>query len=56
MKYNTPGFPILYHLLEFAQTDVHWIYDAIQPALVQINCILWGSKRSAITFLMYFSL
>ena len=24
------GFPVLHHLLEFAQTHVHWINDAIQ--------------------------
>ena len=23
MDYSTPGFPVLYHLLEFAQTHVH---------------------------------
>ena len=27
---NTPGFPVLYCLLEFAQTHVHWVGDAIQ--------------------------
>jgi len=29
---STPGFPVLHHLLEFAQTHVHWIGDAIQPS------------------------
>ena len=28
----TPGFPVLYHLPEFAQTHVHWVGDAIQPS------------------------
>ena len=28
---STPGFPILLYLLEFAQTHVHWVDDAIQP-------------------------
>ena len=28
---STPGFPVLHHLPEFAQTHVHWISDAIQP-------------------------
>ena len=28
----TPGFPVLYYLLEFAQTHVHWVNDAIQPS------------------------
>ena len=27
-----PGFPILHYLLEFAQTYVHWVSDAIQPS------------------------
>ena len=25
------GFPVLHHLLEFAQTHVHCVGDAIQP-------------------------
>jgi len=29
---NSPGFPVLYDLLEFAQTHVHWVSDAIQPS------------------------
>ena len=32
MNYSTPGFPVLYYLLEFAQTHVHWIGDAIKPS------------------------
>ena len=28
----TPGFPVLNYLLEFAQTHVHWVGDAIQPS------------------------
>ena len=31
MDCSTPGFPILHHLLELAQTHVHWVSDAIQP-------------------------
>ena len=31
MDCNTPGFPVLHHLLEFAQTHVHQVSDAIQP-------------------------
>jgi len=27
-----PGFPVLHHLLELAQTYVHWIRDVIQPS------------------------
>ena len=29
---STPGFPVLHHLLELAQTHVHWVGDAIQPS------------------------
>ena len=32
MDCPTPGFPILHHLLEFAQTQVHWVNDTIQPS------------------------
>ena len=29
---NTSDFPVLHYLLEFAQTHVHWVDDAIQPS------------------------
>ena len=29
MDCNTSGFPVLYHLLEFAQTHVRWVSDTI---------------------------
>ena len=32
MNCSTPGFPVLHHLPEFAQTHVHWVGDAIQPS------------------------
>ena len=32
MDCSTPGFPILHHLPEFAQTHVHWVGEAIQPS------------------------
>jgi len=28
----TPGLPVLHQLLEFAQTHVYWVSDAIQPS------------------------
>ena len=31
MDGSTPGFPVLHHLQELAQTHVHWVIDAIQP-------------------------
>ena len=32
MDYSVQGFPVLYHLLELAQTHIHWVNDAIQPS------------------------
>ena len=32
MDWSTPGFPVLHHLHQFAQTHVHWVDDAIQPS------------------------
>ena len=29
---STPGLPVLHYLLEFAQTHVRWVSDAIQPS------------------------
>ena len=31
MDYSMPGSPVLHGLLEFAQTHIHWVSDAIQP-------------------------
>ena len=31
MDCSIPSFPVLYYLLEFAQTHVQWIDDSIQP-------------------------
>ena len=30
MDCSMPGFPVLYHPTDFAQTHVHWVGDAIQ--------------------------
>ena len=32
MDYGTPGLPVHHQLLEFTQTHVHWVGDAIQPS------------------------
>ena len=32
MDCSTPDFPVLHHLLELAQTHVHWVSDVIQPS------------------------
>ena len=40
MDYRTQGFPVLHYLLEFAQTHVHCINDAIQPYLIFCHPLL----------------
>ena len=35
MNCSTPDSPVLYYLLELAQTHVHWVGDAIQPTCPQ---------------------
>ena len=32
MDCSTPGFPVLHHLMELAQSYVHWVGDAMQPS------------------------
>ena len=32
MDCSMPGFPVLHYLLEFAQTHVYWVDNAIQPS------------------------
>ena len=32
MDCSMPGFPVFHYLPEFAQTQVHWVDDAIQPS------------------------
>ena len=32
MNHSTPGFPVHHKLLEFTQTHVHRVGDAIQPS------------------------
>ena len=34
MDWSMPGFPVLHHLPELAQTHVHWVSDAVQPSHV----------------------
>ena len=44
MDCSKPGFSVFHHLLEFAQTHVHWVSDTIQPScppilvIVGLNC------------------
>ena len=37
---SMPGLPVLYHLLEIAQTHVHWVGDAVIPHFLSLN--LWA--------------
>ena len=42
MYRSMPGFPVLYHLPEFAQTHVHWVGDAVQtshPVIPFCSCL-----------------
>ena len=32
MNCSTPGSPAFHHLLELAQTHIHWVDDSIQPS------------------------
>ena len=34
MDCSIPGFPVLHYILEFAQTHVHWVGDAVQPFIL----------------------
>ena len=40
MDCSTPGFPVLHHLPELAQTHVHWVGDAIQPSCPLLSPLL----------------
>ena len=37
---STPGLPVLHQLLEFTQTHVHWVGDAIQPSQPLLSLLL----------------
>ena len=47
MNCSTPGLPVYSQLLEFTQTHVHGVGDAIQPShpLNEIKCVYWGLSR-----------
>ena len=44
MNCSTPGFPVLHHHPELAQTHVHWVRDAIQT-----SCPLPSPSPSALS-------
>ena len=45
---STPRFPVLYHLLELAQTHVHWISDGIQPSYLLLSPSLLAFNLSCL--------
>ena len=40
---STPGFPVLHHLLEFVQTHIHGVSDAMQPSRPLLSLLLLPS-------------
>ena len=48
MNCSTPGFPVLPHLLEFAQIHLHWVDDAIQHLILCCPLLLLSSIFSNI--------
>ena len=49
MDWSMPGFPVLHHLLELAQTDVCWISDAINYLILYCPLLLLPSVSPSIT-------
>ena len=45
MDCSTPGFSVPHCLLEFAQTHVHWVKDAIQPSHLLLLLLLSHFSR-----------
>ena len=37
MDCSMPGFPVLHHLPELAQTHMHWVGDAVQPSYLLLS-------------------
>ena len=48
MDCSMPGFPVLHYLLEFAQTHVHWVKDAINHLILCLPLLLLSSIFSSI--------
>ena len=38
MDYSMPGFPVLHHFLDLAQTHVHWVNDTTQASHPLLLC------------------
>ena len=52
MNCSIPGFPVLHHLPEFAQTHVHWVRDAILPSHHLSHSVWHGVARVEISTLL----
>ena len=50
MNHSTPGLPVHHHLLELAQTPVHWVGDVTQP-----SCPLSSPSPSAFSLFQWVS-
>ena len=48
MDCSMPGFPVLHHLPELAQTHVHWVADAIQSFILCCPLLLLPSVSPSI--------
>ena len=53
MDCRTPGFPVYHHLLEFTQTHVHWVSDAIQPSHPLSSPFLYSGSKFQVQFFAY---
>ena len=45
MDCSTPGLPVHHQLLEFTQTHVHWVGDAIQPSYPSLPSLRTSLRR-----------
>ena len=60
MNCSTPGFPVLHCLLEFAQTHVHWVFDAtwpshpLSPTSLEDQLFAWGGQSTGVSALASF--
>ena len=46
MNHSTPGLPVYHQLLEFTQSHVHRVSDAVQPAFLMIYSAYKLNKQS----------
>ena len=49
MNYSTSGFPVLLYLLEFVQTQVHWVSDTISSSIVPFSFCQWAGSSHDVT-------